>query len=176
MTLRIHVAGIKDCVAAFRELPRGVRNRGMRIAMNAGAGVVRDAAVIRAPRETGLLKRAQKIRVKIPDASYNTAHHGRPAYAVIGTSRRIVAAVGRTARGKTRRISDKRATKIVLAGGRVGVRKPSRYAHVAGRERKLWFIHAARASGSRAQAKVITKLRDAVLEFAAKRRSVSMAA
>lgn len=176
MTLRIQVLGIRETVAAFQELPRHVRNRSMRIAMNAGAGIVRDAAVARAPRETGLLGRAQKIRVKIPDASFNKAHHGRPAYAVIGTSRRVVSAVGRTAKWKTRRISDKRATKIVLGGGRVQVRKPSRYAHLAGRSRnKQWFIQAARASGPAAQAKVVSKLKDGVLEFA-KRRSVSMEA
>lgn len=176
MTLRIQVLGVRETVATFQELPRSIRNRHMRIAMNAGAGIVRDAAVARAPRETGLLGRAQKIKVKIPDASFNAAHHGRPAYAVIGTSRRVVSAIGRTAKGKVRRISDKRATKIVLGGGRVAFRKPSRYAHLAGKSGKQWLVQAARSAGPAAQAKIISKLHDGLREFARSRRTSAMAA
>lgn len=170
MTLRLQVLGINDLKGALLDLPRGLRNRHMRIALNAGAGVIRDAAVARAPRETGLLGRAQKIKVKIPDASFNAAHHGRPAYAVIGTSRRVVSAIGRTAKGKVRRISDRRATKIVLGGGRVMARRPSRYAHLAGTQRTKWFKAASRSAGSTAKAKVVAKLNAGISEWVARRR------
>jgi hypothetical protein len=170
MTLRIQIFGVNELKGALLDLPRSIQNKTMRIALNAGAGVVRDAAVARAPKETGLLGRAQKIKVKIPNASYNVAHHGKPAYAVIGTSRRVVSAVGRTAQGKVRRISDKRATKIVLGGGRVMTRAPSRYAHLAGTQRTRWFKSAASSSGSAAKAKVVAKLNQGISEWAARRR------
>src|SRR5688572_21122460 len=90
MTLVMKVFGVNDCLAAFRELPMTVQNRGMRIGLNAAAGVIRDAAKANAPKETGLLRQSLKIKVRIPNASYNAAHHGKPAYAVIGPARRVV--------------------------------------------------------------------------------------
>jgi hypothetical protein len=87
MTLVLRVGGVQDTLNAFRDLPRAIRNRHMRIAMNAGAGVIRDTAVANAPKQSGLLKKSLKVKVRVPDASYNVAHHGRPAYAVIGPVR-----------------------------------------------------------------------------------------
>lgn len=93
MTLVLRVGGVQDCISAFRDLPRSVRNKNLRIAMNAGAGVIRDAAAANVSSSSGLLKKSLKIKVRVPDASYNSQHHGRPAYAVIGPARSVTGRV-----------------------------------------------------------------------------------
>lgn len=163
------VFGVDDCIQAFNELPATVHNRGMRVAMNAGAGVIRDAIVANAPKESGVLRGAIKIRVKIPNASFNKAHHGRPAYAVIGPSRRVVRAVAKTAKG-FRRKGAAGIAKAQAKGLAVRVRKPSRYAHVAGPGRRQQFVTQAVAShGEAAKAKVILKIQGTISEWKAKR-------
>lgn len=161
------VIGVGDCLRAFDELPRTVQNKHMRIGLNAAAGVIRDAAVANAPQDTGLLKRAQKVKVKIPNASYNRAHHGKPAYAVIGTSRRFVGVQTfkkSGARGKVKTVR--------LKGGQglaTTVRRASRYSHLA--ERSSRYLSRARNShGEAAKEKMLNKLRDGVMAWARTRR------
>jgi HK97 gp10 family phage protein len=179
MVIRVH--GVEDCLAAFRDLPMSIQHRHMRIALNAAGGVIRDAAVGNAPKDTGLLKKSLKVKVKIPDASYNSAHHGRPAYAVIGPSRNVVGVQTfrkSGARGviKTVRLRPKQR----LA---TSVRRPSRYAHLVERgtrrgTKATWFLRrAVSSSGEMAKDKMIQKLKDGLREFAATRprRSFAMA-
>lgn len=199
MTLVLRVGGVQDTINAFRDLPRSIRNRHMRIAMNAGAGVIRDAAVANAPKETGLLKKSLKIKVRVPDASYNVAHHGRPAYAVIGPSRYVVGPTIRKG-GKPKLLTIRRAVKYVLGGGKVQTRSPSRYAHLVergtrkhnirpasgkllsdgntvfgplvyhpGTKGQSFLARAVRSSGAVAQNKVIAKLKDGITNWAANR-------
>ncbi len=110
------------------ELPRRVGLRVYRIALNAWGGVVKPIQVARARRQTGLLAKSPRVKVVIPDASYNAKHHGKPAYVMVGPSRDVVAPV---VRGK--KVSIRKATKTVLGGGRVQTRRPSRYAHLVER-------------------------------------------
>lgn len=54
-----------DPVQAANTLTKGMKNKAMRIALNAGASPVKAAVVEQAPRgETGLLKKAFRIAVK----------------------------------------------------------------------------------------------------------------
>jgi hypothetical protein len=118
----------------------------MRIALNAWGGIVRDEARLNVLEETRLLKRSLSVKVVVPDASYNKAHHGKPARVMVGPDRKSVRAfLSRPGRDKV--LSDKKATAHVLAGGKVRVRKPSRYAHLV--EKKHPFIAPAAAVGAR---------------------------
>lgn len=144
--LAIKVFGVQDCLNAFRDLPRTVRNKHMRIGLNAAGGVIRNAMMAGAPKETGLLKRAIKVKVKVPDASHNPLHHGRPAYAVIGPARRIASAVTVTAKGRWRAVSRSSAINAAFRGRTVQRRRPSRYAHFIEKGTKAHGIVAQRAS------------------------------
>lgn len=153
MTLAIKVHGVQDTLAAFGEIPRAVGNMNMRVAMNAGAGIIRDEAVANIKSRSGLLAKSMKIRVKVPDASFNTAHHGRPAYAVIGPSRNVAGIqtyrkTGRLGKIKALRVKRKgRIESIVgrsLFGSRVATNliRPSRYAHLVEKGTKAHKISA----------------------------------
>jgi hypothetical protein len=140
MSLTIHVQGIPEAIEAFRDLPRQVRNRHMRIAMNAGGGVIRNAMAARMPVETGLLKRSLRVKVKVPDASFNVAHHGRPAYAVIGPKRGITGRVGISRKGVMKTLTTRQAIRASFGGSGFHVRRPSRYAHLIERGTKAYMV------------------------------------
>ena len=197
--LRLQIVGVQDTINAFRDLTRTVRNKHMRIAMNAGAGVIRDAAVANAPKETGLLKKSLKIKVRVPDASFNAAHHGRPAYAVIGPARGVVSRVANV-KGTVKTITTRQAIKRSFGGGGFTTRRPSRYAHLVekgtrahtitaknsgllsdgqrvfgrsvrhpGTKAQSFLGKAVQSSGEAAKSKVIQKLRDGISDWASVR-------
>lgn len=194
MIPQIKVYGVPHAVRAFEQLPRRVQFRHLRIALNAGGGVIRDAYKARAHQETGLLAKSIGVKVAIPDASFNPKHHGKPAYAVIGVKRkagRIVrlnkqgklkgfgagqkelnaARVRLTKEGKlTPRQRDRFAVKLALKNAPGAVfRNPSRYAHLAGPDRKGVEVFAAAVSASKAQAgaRIIDKLKQGLTTEAA---------
>lgn len=183
MTIRLH--GVQESLMAFRELPRRVGFKHLRIALNAGGGIVKNRYASIVPRETGLLSKSIGVKVTIPDASYNTAHHGRPATAVVGVKRRagrmmrvgrkgklmgfgaaqreLVAERKRLAAGKVGRALDReraavRFTLASVVGARY--RSPSRYAHLAGPRRRGKDILASAVAQTKSQviAKVSEKL------------------
>jgi HK97 gp10 family phage protein len=199
MTLVLRVGGVQDTINAFRDLPRAIRNRHMRIAMNAGAGVIRDAAVANAPKETGLLKKSLKIKVRVPDASFNTRHHGRPAYAVIGPARNVVG-LTQTSKAGLKLTTVKRLQRKGFRGNLVQRRRPSRYAHLVekgtrphgiraknvgllssgtaifgssvkhpGTKAQSFLSRAVQSSGEAAKQKVIQKLKDGITDWARSR-------
>ena len=167
----------------------------MRIALNAGGGVIRDAAAALAPKETGLLKKSLKVKVRVPDASKNPAHHGKPAYAMIGPSRNVVGVQayrksGARAKFKTARLKSRKkgeADRWARSGLLVGtnLRRPSRYAHLVEKGTKRgvkatrFMARAVSVAGEAASAKVISKLQECLEGFASKiwsrRRSFAMA-
>lgn len=186
MSLRIQVFGINELKGALLDLPRSLQNRHMRIAMNAGGGVIRDAAVARAPRETGLLKRSLKVKVRVPDASFSKAHHGKSAYAVIGPSRQVVGvqkyrkswALGgfktvRLARRKKGEQDRFQKSRLIVA---TTLRRPSRYSHLVEKGTKRgvkavrFLAGAARSAGSLAKAAIVRKLNQGISEWASQRR------
>lgn len=126
-------ASVRQLQRNLSVLPRRVAIKHLRIGLNAAGGVAKQVAQASAARETGLLRKSMVVKVTIPDASYNTAHHGKPARVIIGPSRSAVAPFIRKG-GKAKTLGIKRATKLVLSGGKVGVRKASRYAHLAERK------------------------------------------
>lgn len=146
MTLAIKVFGVQDCLEAFNDLPRTIRAKHMRVALNAGGGVIRDAAVSLAPKETGLLRKSIKVKVSVPEASYNPKHWARPAYAVVGPARRIVSAITSTAKGRLRMVSREGAINAAFRGKTVTRRRASRYAHLVERGTKPHGISANNAA------------------------------
>lgn len=162
-SLHFDQQSFKQLMGNLIELPRRVGLRVFRIALNAWGGIVKSHEKRLAHRgATGLLARSPTVKVRIPDASYNVKHHGRPAYVMVGPDRRLV----RPFAGGTT-LSIKKATKRVLSGGRVHVRKPSRYAHFV--EKNFPFIEPAqRAGASEGMAAFAGKMREGIeLEAAA---------
>ena len=199
MTLVLRVGGVQDCISAFRDLPRTVRNKHMRIAMNAGGGVIRDAAVANMPSETGLLKKSIKVKVRVPEASHDPKHWGKPAYAVVGAAWSVQSRAARI-KGRTKTITTRQALRRTFGGGGFHTRIPARYAHLIERGTKPHGIKATntrvlssgeaifgksvkhpgtapqrplskavRSSGVSAQQKILRKLHDGITNWAAVR-------
>jgi hypothetical protein len=186
VTTTIKIYGIPEALRAFGELPRRVRFKHLRIALSAGGGVVRDAYAARAHRVTGLLAKSIGVKVTIPDASFNSKHHGKPATAIVGVKRRAgrlmrlnkqnalkgfgaaqkALAAERKRLNKEGKLSPLRresaAVKAVLKANPTAVyRNPSRYAHLAGPGRRGAEVLASAVRSSKAQAlaKIEGKLR-----------------
>lgn len=199
MSLRLHVTGIQDCLDAFRDLPRKVRGRYMKQAMDAGGGVIRDAAVANIPSETGLAKKSLRVKTTVPDLSYNLAHHGRPAVTRVGPSWGVVG-LTQTSKAGLKLTSQKKLAKRGFRGNLVQRRRPARYFHLIEKGTKAHRItaknvrvlssgttifgrsvkhpgttgqfpltKAVRSSGAAAQQKIIRKLHDGIANWVSAR-------
>lgn len=156
MTLVLKVFGVPETMASFRDLPLRLRTRHMRIALNAAGGVLRDAAVANIPKQSGLLRKSMKVKVKIPDESFNVAHHGRPAYALVGASRNVAGIgtyrksgqKGRVKSVKLDRVGERDVFRPGPNAAHSGIPvatnllRPSRYAHLVERGTKGHSISA----------------------------------
>lgn len=162
----MQVTGVAEALSAYRELPRRVGLKHLRIGLNAAGGVMRDGAKARARKQTGLLKQSLAVKVKIPAASYNAAHHNKPAYAIIGAKRNFSRQVMVNKRGAIRSVTAKRAEKLKATGVQLKTRRPARYAHLV--ERVESFINATYLQLQNAAiAKMQAKLRDGISQEAA---------
>lgn len=155
-------ASVKRLVSNLERLPRRVGIKHLRIGLNAWGGVVRDIARQNVLKRTRLLDKALIVKVTIPDASRNVAHHGKPARVMVGPGRRFV-----QARLGGKRLTDRKAVKAVLSGKKVRVQKATRYAHLV--EKKTPFIApAAQAGETRGFQKLAQKIQQGLeLEAAA---------
>lgn len=149
MKLEIDQRSVAHFTTAMRELPRRVAIFTVRVALNAWGGVVRDKAVPLARRQTGMLAKSLGVKVKIPDASFNKAHHGKPAYVLVGPKRRSgrmlrkdnlkgfgaaqreLVATRKLLAGKGKPLERERlAVRLVKSTYDAVYRNPSRYAHL----------------------------------------------
>lgn len=186
----IKVFGVPEAIRNIEQLPIRLRNKHMRIALNAGAGLIRDAAKPFVPVDSGLLKKSLAVKVKIPQASTNSDHWDKPSYAVIGVRRRSGKFLARTKKGRLRGYGNanrelKRARAFEVSGQtarqreveavrftrsmfpRSEYRNPSRYAHLVEKGTKRTharpFLQPAVAiAGAAAGAKIVAKLNAAV--------------
>jgi hypothetical protein len=190
MSLGMRVVGTMEAAQAMRDVPRRVQLRHVRIGLNKGAGMLRGSVSSMTPRDTGALAKSYKIKVKVPDASFNKAHHGKPAYAVIGASRQKRAYRRRTSEGRLigHGAANKSFAAELKAGTKLGqarrtventfkdaiYRAPSRYAHIVEKGRKAgrrggaqqgrrMHEKAVRIAGPAAQVATIQKIRDGVI-------------
>lgn len=184
MATTIQIVGIEQAVANLGQLPRKVALKHLRIALNAAGGTIKGAVVALAPRDTKLLAKSQAVKVKIPDASWDVKHHGRPAYVVIGTKRGSGKFLRPNKRGygaanaffkiqlaRSGRAAALDATRAKFSGvaqraklgkraillGKAVYKNPSRYAHLAEIKHKF-TASAARIAGPRAASKAAQKL------------------
>ena len=160
-------ASAKKLAHNLTELPRRVAIKHLRIGLNAWGGVVRDEARRRVRKATKLLDKSLSVKVTIPDASRNAAHHGKPARAMVGANRKVKRPVVRKRGGGFRAITEKRAANIRADGGNVNrYQKPSRYAHLV--EAKTPFIAPAQEAGATAGfQKMATKIEQGLAAEAA---------
>jgi hypothetical protein len=121
-------ASYKRLLVNLKELPRRVGLRVLRIALNAWGGEVKAVAQSRVKRVSGLLYKSLTVKVKIPAASFNTAHQSKPAYVMIGPSRSVSGLV-RSVAGERKGVTLARLQKTGFRGNLVRRVRPSRYAH-----------------------------------------------
>jgi hypothetical protein len=189
VTTTLHITGVKEAMHAFSELPKRIGIKHVRIALNAGCGVVRNRYAAMAHRESGLLSKSIGIKVKIPDASHNAKHHGKPAYGVIGPKRNAGKIMRRNSKGNLkgygaaqrelkferarlaaagtlsplqREREARRFTQASFTDGQY--RNPSRYAHLAGKNRQGAEVlnSAMRQSQGAAAARIAEKLQQGI--------------
>ncbi len=122
--IRVNFVGSEELQAAFAELPRRLRQQGLRRAMmRAGRILARDAKAL-APRETGLLRQSMGSRVYVTRAGGYAAAVGPR----VGFRRPVVKKMRGKNRGKFRK-----ATKREVAAGGFGkgdYRDPAKYGHL----------------------------------------------
>lgn len=171
--MRIHVDGVNETLLAFLVLPVRMKFKHLRIALNAAAGVIRNRARQVVLKSTRLLANSLSVKVKIPDASHNPKHWGKPEYAVIGPARRVSQAVTQTARGSFKILRTRKAIfNAALRGAIIRRRTPSRYAHIVerGSKHQMAFPYldtAVRTEGATAGAKALAKLQQGLAQEAA---------
>jgi hypothetical protein len=158
MPTTIKLVGVEQAIANLAQLPRKVALRHLRVALSAAGGKIKDVAKVLAPVETKTLRNALTVKVKIPDASWDVKHHGRPAYVLIGAKRggtgdRQVSSW----KGKIRRVTGKSLERAHAFGLRVRVRRPSRYSHLAEKKHRF-HANAARIAGPVASQRAADKL------------------
>ena len=114
--MKITLHGVPQAVNALRNFTHGVQVRGTRIALNAALGVVKQRVVsnLRRHEDTGLLAKSQRVKVVVPQASRNPAHHDKPAWGLVGAGRGISGVI--TKRGKSKVLSAKAKATAKAAG------------------------------------------------------------
>jgi hypothetical protein len=149
-------------------LPRRVGLLHLRKALSAWGGQVKNAAEAGAPRATGALSKGIGVSVKIPDASYDVKHHGKPARVIVGPKRRFgkIATQKELKSGRLskRRIKGGKYTFKAIQGAKVFSYIPiSRYAHF----NKQYMVAAGQVGAMQTQI-VMQKLTQGVAQEAAK--------
>jgi hypothetical protein len=174
--LRVEFPNLKQALRALDEFPRGIRRKWTRMALSAGAGVLRDAAKRYVPKETRLLERSLGVKVSIP------RNPNRPAYALVGARRRqgrVVASV----KGQVRTLTARGTTKRLQSGRKARFRDPVRYLHLVenphvirggGMTEGSHFLAKALANaGQAAEAKAISKIKEGVQVESARVRAAT---
>lgn len=128
-SLLINEKSLSRTLATLGEFPRAVQNKVVRIAVNAGGGVIKKSEESLAAPLSVVLSKSVRVKVKVPKASFNVKHHGKPAYAIIGPSRSIVG-LSTNKSGKVKELTEKQVAKGAPKGGTIKRGKPSRYAHL----------------------------------------------
>ncbi len=153
--MKITLHGVPQAVNALRNFTHGVQVRGTRIALNAALGVIKTAAVanMRQHQDTGLLAKSQRVKVVVPQASRNPAHHDKPAWGLVGAGRGLAGTISK--RGKAKVLSAKARVTAKAAGARL--HRASRYSHFP-EEKHRDLARAASSAGGQAQAKFAAKI------------------
>ena len=87
-TVKLNDADVAYAMRALLVLQRNLRFKHLRIGLNAAGGIISTAAKALVRKDSRTLEKSIGVKVTIPDASHNKAHHGKPAYTVIGPKRK----------------------------------------------------------------------------------------
>lgn len=152
--MNITLQGVPQALRALSGFAHGVQTRGTRVALNAALGVVKNQVVsnLRRHSKTGLLAKSQRVKVRVPQASRNPAHHDKPAWGLVGAGKGLTGV--RTKRGA--KVLSAKAKATAKAAGTKTMR-PSRYSHFP-EEKHGDLAAAARTAGPAAQAKFASKI------------------
>jgi hypothetical protein len=149
----------------MRNLSYAAQTRGTRIAMNAAMGVIKTRVVsnLKGHQDTGLLAKSQRVKVAVPQASKNPAHHDKPAWGLVGAGKGLAGII--SAKGKGRVLSKKAKAAAKAAGTQTVM--ASRYSHFP--EKKHHDLaNAAQSARGAAQAKFASKAGQFIQAEAAK--------
>lgn len=173
LKVNVIALGIEQAVANLAQLPKKVAFKHLRKALSAAGGTIKKAAAANVPVETGLLKKSLIVKTKIPDASWDIRHHGRPAYTIIGPRRRFFYTNARKQKfafnlaKKSHELARQQGYRFTTIGG------ASRYAHVV-EKRKPWLAPAQVSAGAAAAERAAQKLAQAFeIEAAALPKTIS---
>lgn len=190
--LNVRMTGVPECIAALKHLPDSVQRKHLRIAMNAAGGQLKNAAVSRVPKRTGLLKQALGVKV--------TQKRDGNWYTVVGAKRGMSRAIRTTRKGTTRAMSKRATANLAFTPGGGSQKRvnPARYLHLAEAGTRSHFVTvknrrvlsgnggiwgrkvairakpsrflaaAAQTTGPAAVDKAVSKLREAILSHANK--------
>lgn len=161
--LRVRVGGVPEAMAALRELPKGVRRKGLRIALSAAGGEYKRVVQASVPRETGLLKKAIGVKVAVPN-------NLKQAWVKVGAKRGMKQPVERNKRGKLKVVS-KKLQQLLPPSADAKYRNPTRYLHLVeggtsrGVRPNRFMRKATVIAQGRAKEQIAQKLRATVLSY-----------
>lgn len=141
MRIEISTPNLGSVLQELSKFPASVGRKHFRMALNAGAGVTKTAIAANLPTETGLARRALRVKVVIPAFSYNVKHHDKPARAMVGVSRKVKRRMPRKLRGSIATASVKQSTSNRFAMFGQG---PSAYLHLIENGSKYHVVNAKR--------------------------------
>jgi HK97 gp10 family phage protein len=164
MPVTVRLTGAEKAISAVNALPGRIRNRAVRVALNAAGGEFKSEVKTRAPKETGLLKRSIGVKVAVP------YQKNKPAWVKVGPQRGFRQPVEKNKKGKVRTVS-KKIQNLLPESSKTKYRNPTRYAHLVegGTKRgvkatRFMALSASLRQGA-AVAKMESKLRTAVWNY-----------
>lgn len=139
MRIEISTPNLGSVLQELAQFPARVGRKHFRMALNAGAGITKTAIGANLPSESGLARRALRVKVVIPAFSYNLAHQDKPARATVGVSRQVKRRMPRKLRGSSARAAVKQSTSARFAAYSQG---PSAYLHLIENGSKYHVVNA----------------------------------
>ena len=121
--ITVELVGLPQALAGLSQFSKAVRTKVTRNAVSAGAGLLRDAASMRAPVETKLLKQNMRVRLLIPK-------NDSGIFTKIGAKKKVKKAVYINDKGATKLLTGKKLKLADAAGAKKVFRSPSRYLHL----------------------------------------------
>ena len=149
----MQLVGVKEALQNMRDLPAAIQRKHVRIALNAAGGILRRYAAASAPKETGLLKRSQGVKV--------TQKRNGQWVLIIGAKRGAKRAIKRVTKTGRTVFHNRKATQLLAGQAGARFKSPSRYGHLAHKKTPYLAI-AASVAGPAAMLNAAQKLSEGV--------------
>lgn len=134
--LQLKLEGVKETLSALTKASDAIKRKYMRVAMNAGGGIIKNAVLPRVPQRTKLLKQAIGVKV--------TQKKNGEWFLVVGAKRGMKRAVKVTRSGNVRALSKKATSNLKFTPGGASRKMvdPARYLHLANKGTKAHYVTA----------------------------------